>query len=432
MEYLDGVFAIAHTRMPFLTALLELLVSTLGFDVVLKTIEDILVSSTTRAKIGETANTLSRRLYAYLNTHLPAATAQRKYRAATEFMAMHHNGNVRADDINDYLVLAFWTAASNDDNGDIKTYRKVVKLFINVRDALMASHQQAAMKQSLSIGSDRENGEIDPGTIDFALEEIHERRAPLDLLDTAPANQIKFLNKTERNTVELLIESGSAAEVLPLSIVRAEIFGDIQARLTQALRRGTAAETAITANQAAANGYDAGARRFEKIADTLERGLLASFYHLAMAGDDAAISILLEMRPQIDLSSLAALISEPEYGADNVVTLRPAEDGTPSLTTVLNDQSTCPALAEFVADSRKIASRISRKGFAKPKSGSSEIEIEGFSTAADALLDIRKSLSRFTEKLRRVADAKGDWTNMDMTDREIFFNQFRQLYGVCT
>ncbi len=191
------MFAIAHTRMPFLSALLELLVSALGYDVVLETIKDILCSSTTRSQIGKTANTLSRRLYAYLNTHLPAATAQRKYRAVTEFMASQHNGIARADDINDDLVLAFWIETSTDDAGDFKTYRKVVRLFINVRDALMASHQQAALSQSLSIGSDRENGEIDPGSIDLALEEIHERRATLDLLDTAPANEIKFLNKTE-------------------------------------------------------------------------------------------------------------------------------------------------------------------------------------------------------------------------------------------
>ncbi len=219
---------------------------------------------------------------------------------------------------------------------------------------------------------------------------------------------------------------------MPLSIVRAEIFGDIQAHITQALRRGTAPETAISANRATDVGYEAGARNFEKIADTLERALLASFYHLAMAGADAAISILLELRPQIDLSSLASLISEPEYSADNVVTLHPVENGSPSLTAVLNDQTACPALADFVADSKKIARRISRKGFAKPETGSSEIEIQGFATAADALLDIRKSVSRFTGQVRRIAEAKGDWNALDMTDREIFFNQFRQLYGVCT
>ncbi len=432
VNYLDGEFAIAHTRMPFLSALLEFLTSTLGYATVLEILEDILVSSATRAQVSDTANVLSRRLYAYLNSHLPAATAQRKYRAVTEFMVARRNGAAHAENITDDMVLNFWIASSADEAGDFKTYRKVVKLFINVRDALTAAQQQGAFHRISSIGTDRENGEIDPGAIDAALEEIHERRAPLDLLDAAPANEIKFLNKSERSTLELLIESGNTAQILPLSILRAEIFGAVQARMTQALRRGTSPATVIeaNANQAANIGYETGAKDFEKTANNLERALLASFYHLAMAGDDAAISILLEMQPDIDLSPLAAVISDTDTTPDNVVSLHGVKEQRSAFTTVLNNHATCPALAEFVADSKQAANRISRKGFAKPDTGSSTEEIAGFSSAVDALLDIHKSLSRFTTLLPRIAESRNGWVAMDAIDREIFFDQFRQLYGV--
>jgi hypothetical protein len=434
VNYLDGEYAIAHTRMPFLSALLEFLVSTLGYGVVLETIKGILTSSATRVQISETANLLSRRLYAYLNSHLPAATAQRKYRAVTEFMAAQQNGAAQAEDIDDDMILSFWVETSMDEAGDFRTYRKVVSLFINVRDALTAAHQQGALHRSLSIGADRENGEIDPGCIDAALEEIHERRAPLDMLDTAPANVIKFLNKTERSTLELLIESGNAVQTLSLSILRAEVFGAVQARLTQALRRGTSPATAIdaNANQAANVGYETGAKDFEKTASNLERALLASFYHLAMAGDDTAISILLEMRPDIDLSPLAAIISEQEATSDNVIYLHGVRDQPSAFISILNDRARCPALAEFVVDSKKAANRISRKGFAKPDTGSSTEEIMGFASAADAVLEIRKSLSRFTAFLPGIAESRGGWEALDTTDRNIFFDQFRQLYGVCS
>jgi hypothetical protein len=434
VNYLDAEFAIAHTRMPFLSALLEFLVSTLGYGVVLETLEEILTGAATRAQIGETANLLSRRLYTYLNSHLPAATAQRKYRAVTDYMAARHDGTAQTEDIDDDMVLNFWMETSKDEAGDFRTYRKVVRLFINVRDALTAAHQQGALHRSFSIGTDRENGEIDPGCIDIALEEIHERRAPLDLLDATPANEIKFLNKTERSTLELLIESGNAAQILPLSILRAEVFGAVQARLTQALRRGTAPATAIAANanQAANTGYETGAMDFKKTASNLERALLASFYHLARAGDDAAISILLEMRPDIDLSPFAAIISETDTTEDNVVYLHGVKDQPSAFMAILNDRATCPALAEFVADSKKAANRISRKGFAKPDTGSSTNEITGFSTAADAVLEIRKTLSRFTALLPRIAESHGGWKALDTTDGEIFFDQFRQLYGDCS
>lgn len=433
VSYLDGEFAIAHTRMPFLSALLEFLVSTLGYRVVLETIKEILNSAATRAQISETANVLSRRLYAYLNSHLPAATAQRKYRVVTDYMAARGNGVARAEDIDDDMVLGFWTEASTDEAGDFRTYRKVVKLFINVRDALTAAHEQGTLHRSLSIGTDRENGEIDPGSIDIALEEIHERRAPLDLLGTSPANEIKFLNKTERSTLELLIESGNTAQRLPLSILRAEVFGVIQARLTQALRRGTSPATAIeaNANQTAKSGYETGAKDFEKTASNLERALLASFYYLALASNDTAISILLEMRPDIDLTPLASLVSEQETTPDNVVYLHEVKERPSVFTTVLSDRATCPALAEFVEDTKKAANRISRKGFAKPDTGASTTEIAGFASAADALLEIRKSLSRFTMSLSHTAHTHGGWNALNNTDREIFFDQFRLLYGDC-
>jgi len=284
----------------------------------------------------------------------------------------------------------------------------------------------------LSIGTDRENGEIDPGCIDAALEEIHERRAPLDLLDSPPANEIKYLNKTERSTLELLIESGHTAQVLPLSILRAEVFGAVQARLTQALRRGTSPATVVkaNANQAVNSGYESSAKDFEKTTNNLERGLLASFYHLATAGDDAAISVLLEMRPDIDLSPLAAVISEADRSPDNVVYLHEIKEQPTAFTTLLNDHASCPDLIEFVADSKQAANRIARKGFAKPNTGCSPAEIAGFSSAVDAVLEIHKSLTRFTASLPRIAEAHGGWDALDTIDGEIFFDQFRELYGV--
>ncbi|MBK19959.1 MAG: hypothetical protein CMM52_14095 [Rhodospirillaceae bacterium] len=435
--YPDGEFSIAHTRMSFLSALLEFMVSTLGYSSVFETIEDILSDDASLGTVSDTANLLSRRLYAYLGTHLPAATAQRKFRAATEFLAARHDNSVLYENIDDEAVLDFWVTKSADDEseGDFKTYKNVVRLFIQVRQALLQARHQSALQQSLSIGYDRENGEIDPSAIDVALEEIHERRAPLDQLNEAPASEIKFLNKSEKGALELLLESGESAQALPLSILRATLFGAIQAQLTQALRRGTDIATIIETSEAPLNnrGYDDCLEDLERLDTHIERVLLASFYHIAMAGDDTAISILMEMRPEMDLSPLAALLPSDKPTPDNVIYLydqKPASDTTLTIGEICGDSAACPELSAFVSESRKAAKRISRQGFSTPDATVTPNMIVGFVNGAEALLDIRKSLTSFITKISRIADALGQWEERDSQDCEIFFDQYRRIYGV--
>ena len=389
--YRDGKFGVAYSRMPFLTALLDFLVTALGFAEVDDVVSE-LVQARDQKSAGAAANQLSRQLYHYLADHLPTVQSQDKFQAVLSFVksaSAQEAGGASDLEVDDATVLAFWQryASAEDSPGDFRSFRSVFDGFVDFIRAVEASQSRSAFDRADPIGGDREAGELDPDEMADLVEAADEWRSPLEVLDDEPAKRIRFLNKTEREAIDMVMIKGPQAFKLPISLLRAEVFGSTQARITQALRNREQGRVAELTRCDDTESYEGRTQRYDAIQQHIQRVLQASA-HVLFAGQ-----------------------SEHDAEASNVVAF-PGGD----------------AIDDAVSEEIERAFKgISRRGFDDGALDSAEAR-DGFRAGSEALLAARDHLSTYVDRASGAARSCGGWSTLFDRDRNAFRTQFAQIY----
>lgn len=418
-RYADGRFTVTYARMPFLTALMEFLVSALDYPGLDDIFRRMIESGPTQHSVSEHANQVSRMVYDYLRDHLPTAQNQRKFHSLIGYMQERAGADFNSEAIDDAVVLDFWRVESLDASAegvDFKTFQTVFKSFVRLRQTLDQAGDLYALSNPKVIGSDREAGEVDPDSLRRVVETIDAEENPLLRLLEPPASAVKFLNKREAGTLELLMECGRAALDMPLSLMRCEVFGKAQARITQALRRKLQPrELDELLSDPASSDYAELRDEFAALVDHLRRVLLASLHLLTRVGSTEAASLLLAIKPDVDLSPLRNLVKSRGEAAGRVLA-------------VLEDPARAgPDIAGLMAEARTAFRSISRQGFSEDVAGDAEGR-EAFSEGTRAVMAIGKHLKAFQNRLDR-HPPEGGWPAQYRNDLAIFSRQFHLLYG---
>lgn len=429
--YEDGQFTISFGRMTYLSALSEFLIGTIGYDAVTKGFDSFRKSNPTSKTIGDAANELSRSLYAFLGDQLPPVQDMRKVNDIVSHLKDQGGGDFSLDHINDQLVFDFWRDKAMDagkGGGDWRTFQAVYLAFVRFLVAMNRAVSRSALDRAQPIGLDRDQGEVDPAMIETALEDFggDAPETPLDILFRDPAADIKMLNKKEAQILTLLVESGPAVQRLPLSYLRVEVFGLLQNKITQALRRKlddkALASLIATGLEQDYIGWIAGLR---DVTEHLSSVLDAAFYVLVECRQAEALSILAHRAPDMDTGALRSFFFADELPEDDTVVAFPSTNGSDHFIRSLEqaDQSGS-VIAPLLADAKKAFKRINRQGFEEAKM---EERKEAFSAAVPGLIGIEAMVIRHMDTLSKVLTPDGMAT-FD-ADRQAFADQFHGLYG---
>ena len=136
-----------------------------------------------------------------------------------------------------------------------------------------------------------------------------------------------FLTKSVARDLERLVACGKAARQLPLSLMRCEVFGAGQSRITRGRRRRLAPpEMRDLIDASVTESYRDRQRRLDRLSGRIERILHASLYALVRACAAEAISLLIELHPDVDLAPLARALREP----DDQPNVTPPHDDSPA------------------------------------------------------------------------------------------------------
>ena len=369
LAYPHTTFEVRYGRMPSLAAMMEFLVSLLGYRDVVQSVESLATVSATPRTVADAANELSRRLYAVLGDHLPAAQEQRRFHAMTAFLERVAGADFTEDDIDDSAVLDFWLARAVDsESADFRGYRSTWRGFLRLIRVLAESTDLANVDEPM---------EMEAGMADRIAEPIIAHRPeggdPLDALGEAPAATVKALTKRHMRLLETPVGDPDGVRRLPLSYLRSACFGALQGRLSQALRR-KAGEDEIGTLVAEANrvGYAE---------------------HLALLDDAAA---------QVRLVAQACLHVLRQTGD--------AEVGGPTEVAVL-------------AEAREAFNALNRAGFDRAALTDPERR-PAFVALADILPDIAERL----RTAKRALEAS-PWQASEAPDRRTFADAFDRLYG---
>ena len=371
LRYPEGDFVVYFARMPILAALMEFLVSFLGYRAVAETAEQLAGEDATRQTVSTVAKHLARQLYAALRDHLPAAQAQRKLHAMTAFLQQEEGEDFTVHDIDDQAVLDFWLAnAASDAAADFRGFRTTALAFLRLRRLLLDSDSLQALAHPMTVG-----GDVHAGEVEFSADAVQapvQEDDPLERLQEQPAASVKAYNKRELAALQLPVAETAGVAALRLSYLRAETFGAWQNRLTQALRRESGDVAAL---------IDAGPNASYQDCVTALTRLTQHTRHVM----DATLYVLRHRR-------------EDDGGA--------AVD-----------------LAAF-ATQRQAFNAINRAGF--DRAGLEDPERHAaFEALVDALAPISQALAKVIETFEDET-----WRASEASDRLLFATAFNHLYGV--
>jgi hypothetical protein len=426
ITYPDGEFAIAYSRMPFLAAMMDFLIDFIGFPALDGVMVGLLSGNATVTATSDAANTLSRQVYDKLKDQLPKAQIQRKRHALVKYL---HENQVQVEEINDDTVLNFWIERSADQGGgDFKTFESVFRTAVDLSTVIKEARGMDSFENTLSIGTDPDSGQIDPGNLINRLETLDGPRRLLDELDEPPVKNVKFLNNKERELLSSMIECGSLATDFPLSLLRCEVFGKEQSRLAHIQRHKLKpAEMRKEIEKGPLGDYLTVIGKFEQLSLHIKRVSLASLFVLACARNSQALSLILELAPDIDLSDLAEQFEVKEYESENVVSLQEGWAANLFFTILSDPDKVNPQLARLMTTAEKEFKSISRSGFGADEKDDLNIQA-GHEQGEPVIRSIGTILKKFRDKLSNIDAVSPGLEGYYTGDLKRYIDQFHLLY----
>ncbi len=347
----DGVFEIDFAQMPRLAALLDFLHNALGFTAVADLLAPLLPRvGAPKGTADEVARALQAALNAWLSERLESNNHIVQAQQIRGFIATR--GRLAPETVDDETILLFWIKAAEANDAEriegFRLYRSVAVAMLRYRQALRDALAARYLEDALGRGLEAANDDFTSDQVDVRGEPL---RSPLRALTLPPASKVKWLTAKEQQVLRNYL-GGPADDADPngdnnsderagedseegswkgglagddrfdlahwLTLLRADVFGTVQASIVGRLRKRADPTTAI-------------AQTMETIDAT------------AYAG---AASAYRELRTQLHVESLAALAVLMEAGAAEAVILLQWLGGDAAVSAVLGPPRRRPMLVD--------------------------------------------------------------------------------------
>jgi len=414
----DG-FQISYTRMPFLAALLEFMIMTVGYPAVDDMTGTLRRPGAGADKVMEAARALQRSLYAYLKKHLPPVQRQRRERHFLGFADVHSGNRGGADAINDEVVFGYWQTYADSDEIEAKTFRAVYDTARRLISTIVAAEERLSGSHARSIGTDIDAGEIDPADMEAVVCALDDDEGPLMRLLETCGDRIKFVNQIEAETLAELPLGEATARRIPVSVLRNAVFGATQLRISTALRRGQM-QTGYMPT-AADRYYQDKLTAYNTIIETTEKLALAALWSLHQARRPEAVTLALALAPDIDWGRLTPAADGDDEDSHAVVSLAAAAAFKQFYAADADARG--DEIAALLADARRAWRGVNRAGF---RDDANDADFDIMAAAAGDVLRLIGTVRRTLER-----DLHGvDWPAFEAGDATAFAAMFAILYDL--
>jgi hypothetical protein len=463
----DG-FEIDFAQMPRLAALLDVLHNALGFTVVADLLAPLLQPGTPARHADEVARALQAALNAWLSERLESANHMLQAQRIRAFLASR--GHVAPESVDDEGILLFWImmAESPDDEriDGFRLYRSVAAAMLRYRGALRDAATARHLEEALGRGLEPAN---DEPAIDHGHAKFEPWRSPLRALALPPASRVKWLTAKEQRALlnylggpadEVEDEEGTDSENATdawkgslagderfdlgfcLTLLRADVFGALQASIVARLRKRAAASEAVAQvmGQLDDAAYAKSAATYAELRAQLQLESLAALSVLMEVGAAEALILLNALGGQQAVRSVIGSRARGKSSTDEDETEENdmAADDTAD-DTAANElrKEVAPALQAAIADPSKLPDgparkllldavvatrKVSRAGFRREDRADTEM-IAALRSGATAVFEVMRELDRLTNVLSEKAPA----SNV-AGDSARFHAAFRRFY----
>jgi len=467
----QDAFEIDFVQMPRLAALLDIMHNALGFTVVADLLAPLLPKTgAPKSSADDVARALQAALNAWLSERLESSNHILQAQQIRGFIA--GRGRLAPETVDDETILLFWIKAAEAGEAEriegFRLYRTVATAMLRYRQALRDAMAERHLEQALGRGLEPANDSAIDEQVDSSGEPW---RSPLRMLYKPPASRVKWLTAKEQHVLlnylggpvddandtdhELPDPAGNPDDgawhgglagderfslSLWLTLLRADVFGGVQASIVGRLRKRTDARTAIAqavetlhapAYAAATNVYaDLRAQlhveSLAALALLMEAGAAEAVILLRGLGGDAAVAGIVgpAQRPQVLVGDDDDEDAEQEENETGVTADNLRQMIAPRLMAAVTDPTTIAEGAgrTLLVEAATARRKVSRAGFRREDRAD-----PGMATAlragAIAVFDVINELDRLLSTLSAKAggaDLAGDAARFMATFRTIY------------
>jgi hypothetical protein len=468
----QDAFEIDFVQMPRLAALLDIMHNALGFTVVADLLAPLLPKTgAPKSTADEVARALQAALNAWLSERLESNNHILQAQQIRGFVM--GRGRLAPETVDDEMILSFWINAAEAGEAErtesFRLYRTAAAALLRYRQALRDAMAERYLEDALRRGLEAANDSFGNDQVGAGNEPWH---SPLRMLSRPPASRVKWLTAKEQqallNYLGGPVDDADDADDAPpepaenaddgawngglageerfdlahaLTLLRADVFGAVQASIVARLRKRADAATAIAQAMETldAAAYTASASIYADVRAQLHRESLAALALLMEAGAAEAAILLRALGGD---AAMAAVIGparrrparvgdedEDDVADENEENDARAADAlrqaiSPRLVAAITDPN---AVAEGAGRTLLLAAlaarrKVSRAGFRREDRADSAV-IAALRAGAAAVFDVIAELDRLAGPLAAkagTADLSGDTAR--------FSKAFRQIY----
>ena len=370
-------------------------------------------------RIDECARQLKAALDRYLEPHLQAIHQQRQGRALLSWLQAQASSAESDTLLTDASVLDFWQHNAPADEGDFKRFSTVADCAYRLHEAICLSEGQQQIEAARSYHQDQwgdsaewlidEVSQVDSGENLFEQLLTREPTNSVESLGQTALKDIKFLTAKDAAFCEKFELAGDALWTLPLTFLRAQVFGLQQARITEDLRASKGQHLPELISMADFSGFELWCEGLKEQLGRISQTRAAVTYILYQFAHPLALARLLEGLSLEQKGQLTQLLgNQPATGfAQQVLT----------------------HLASLAPEEVKLLetafSKVNRAGF---KTLPAEVQVDRYLTGDECLAVLQTRLSQYAERLTRLTEIHGEMSDIEISDARIFSHTFAQLY----
>ena len=388
-------FEIDFAQMPRLAALLDFLHNALGFTVVADLLAPVLARGTPTKSANDVARALHAAINAWLSERLESTNHIRQAQRIRAFLATR--GRVAPEAVDDEAILLFWMTvgaiADEEAIDGFRLYRSAACALFRYSHALRDATVARQLEKSLGLRQETRNGEPAIDRIVAFEPSIEPWRSPLRALVARPASRIKWLTRKEQYRL-LNFLGGPADPQQPdepgaedeaeiwegglagderfdlnywLTLLRADVFGSVQASIVARLRKRVPPAEAVAAAIAAVDSeaYRTCASAYSDLHDQLRLECLAALAALMEVGAAEAIILINHLGGQQAVTDLVGsavpLVVEAADQEEVADVVR--EEIAGILKAALADPGKVSKGRELLLEARAATRKVNRMGF---------------------------------------------------------------------
>jgi hypothetical protein len=372
--------------------------------------------------IDDFSKYIKAKLDRFLEPHLQALHQQRQGRSLLRWL-QENDVNSESSDyqslIKDDSILNFWKHNAVTDDGDFKRFATVAECAYRLHHAINLGESQRSIESARSymqdqVGEDAawlldEVSQIDDQDWIFETLSNESRHHAVKSLDELPLGGIKFLTNKDADFCGRFESAGDAVLQLPLTFVRAQIFGSQQSKMTEDLRKTKGSNLHALASLSVFTGFKDWQQSLSDQVEKLTQTRSAIAYILLKFGHPVAFARLLDTLTESQKETLQ------QVAKDDTVTM---------IGNYLLDQIGMIA-PEPLKELEKAFAKVNRTGF---KCLPEKSEAEFYVLGDEHLNMIENLLRNYTDQLSKNIDALGGLDNLETSEISIFSTMFTQLY----